>query len=169
MAAPIFRIEIKATGMRGALRRFMSMVSYFDIRIIKDMREMGNIGVEVLRQAIATSGIRSRTGGLLQSVEIQEVTEDRVVIGFGTVGEKDYAPVASVLESGKVIPAPGKKDTGAYRMFKGPGEGVVFRRGIYKARVIPAFGFMEIAIGQLSMDLPSFMRTRVIQDVRGDI
>ncbi len=132
-------IEIRARGINRTIRRLTSKATFFTARSQAHMQRLGEEGIRELKDAVRETGIRTRTGALLESIKIKEVSPMHVVFGFSG----DREAVAMALDQGATYPpmeaAPGR----VFALEKGPGEGVVFRRSIGE-RTIKARHFMSL-------------------------
>ncbi len=158
-------ISIRAVGLTATFNRLMSKSRYFGEAMARDLKRVGDrLGVPVLAKAMSDTGIQRRTSGagsLFESIEVKEATSERVVIGFTA----DKAKVASMLDQGGTIKAPGRRQEGVFAMEKGPGEGIVFRRAIYEDRIIRPRNFMDSAVEELNRTLPNTLRAMVIREM----
>lgn len=133
-------IFITAKGIGRTIRRLTSKSKYFSGRSQEAMQRVGEQGIELLKEAVTATGIKQRTGALLNSIAIKDLSPSHVVIGF----TGDRLGVAEVLDEGWDYPA---IEAGAGKVFaleKGPGEGIVFRKTIGE-RHIRQHGFVALA------------------------
>lgn len=156
------KIEIKEKGTRAAIKRMVSKSRYLRSGMRRRMAELGqNVGVETVRRAITATGIKSRTGGLLRSVDVLDVSPTSVTIGMS---DKEHEEIGDKLDSGGYIPGIPFRVGVTIPLEKGAGEGLVFRRSVGPHR-IKAYGWSRRAVDELQGTLPGRMDALLQTDI----
>ncbi len=156
------KIKIQERGLRAAIKSLFAKVTYLRVGMSRRMRQLGeDIGVPAIQDAISSSGIKSRTGGLLRAVSVVDSSPTSVTIGFST---QHFDEVSDALDTGAIIPGIPFRVGVTIPLVKGAEEGIVFRRSV-GPHPIRGFGWTRIAVEELSTNLPSRIDAFLQRDI----
>ncbi len=156
------KITIKERGLRGAIKNLLGKSRYLATMLGRRLRQVGEtLGVDTVRESITASGIKSRTGALLSSVEVLESGPTKVTIGFNT---KRSDEIADTLDAGATLPGIPFRVGVTIPLQKGASEGLVFRRSV-GPRTIRAFGWSRRAMERLERELPNRFEVLISKDI----
>ncbi|MEE9569329.1 MAG: hypothetical protein V3W37_08085 [Candidatus Binatia bacterium] len=156
------KITVRERGTRAAIKSMLGKSRYLATGLGRRLRQVAEtVGVDTVRQAITASGIKSRTGALLSSVEVLESRPTEVVIGFST---KRSEEIADTLDMGTTLPGIPFRVGVTIPLAKGASEGLVFRRSV-GPRTIRAFGWSRRAVERLERELPNRFEVLISKDI----
>ncbi len=156
------KITIRERGIRAAIKNLLGKSRYLSTGLGRRLRQVGEtLGVDTVREAITASGIKSRTGALLSSVEVVESGPTKVVIGFDT---KRSDEISDTLDAGATLPGIPFRVGVTIPLAKGAAEGLVFRRSVCPS-TIRALVWSRRAVERLESELPNRLEILISKDI----